>query len=266
MADLARAFEPRPLEIAIIPNLSARTLFTAYEPMRRYLETRIGRPVKFYTAPNFYTYFKRTVHGDYDVIICPPHFAWAGQQEAGYVPLVQYRQELKSLLIVHDGSSISRLEDLRGATISAPDVLALATMKAMRTLRENNLRRNIEVVIRDYASHNSAALAVQQREVAAAIVGSGPYRIMPEQFRKGTHVVLDFGGVPNATFMAHPRLGSHVIEQLKSALLDFADKTEEGKAFMARYQYDGFRVVGKNELHAMAEYTEEAKRIVEAHP
>jgi ABC-type phosphate/phosphonate transport system substrate-binding protein len=40
----------KPLEIGVVPYLSARVLIASYEPMRLYLEQVLGKPVKIYTA------------------------------------------------------------------------------------------------------------------------------------------------------------------------------------------------------------------------
>jgi len=251
------------LEIGLVPNVSARTLLAAYQPMRAFLEQQLGQPVQLFTAPDFKTFYQRTARAEYDVILTPAHFARLAQTEAGYVPLATYRRELSALLIVARDNPIKDISDLRGKSVAVVDPLAIVTMRGLQWFKEHALQPNIDFTVRISAPHNTAVHAVMHGDTEAAIVGSGPYRIMPSELRAGTRILAILGSVPNATFLASPKLPAGAAERIRAALLAFADSSE-GRKFNADYGYGGMLAVDPENLSAMDGYAAEAKKRLEA--
>ena len=104
-------------------------------------------------------------------------------------------------------------------------------------LRDQDLRAGRDFFEHAIAPHNAAAVAVVQGELDAAIIGSGPYRIMAEETR------------------ARQR-------ELQMHLQAFAANTSAGQKFMAQYRYGGFKPISATELKAMAVYADQAKRLL----
>lgn len=256
----AMAEESPPLEIGLVPNVTPRALFQAYQPMREFLEKRLQRPVQLYTAPDFKDFFVRTGKGEFDIVVTPAHFARAAQVDAGYVPMLQYKTDLKAIMVAPN-EGVSQLEGLRGKRLAIVGEVAIVTLMAERTLMKRDLKLGADVAIQNHSAHNNAVLSMKRGEADAAVIGSGPYLLMPEETRAGIRVIADLGHCPNATFMAHPRQGKETIDTIRRALVEFAD-TVEGKAFMSRYDYQGFKPVSAKELAAMDEYSAAAKRIM----
>lgn len=252
--------ESLPLEIGLVPNISPRALFKAYQPMREYLEKKLQRPVRLYTAPDFKEFFLRTVKGEFDIVVTPPHFARAAQVEAGYIPLLQYQTDLIAIVVAPVGG-VKELEALRGKRLAVSGDVALATLLAERALMKRGLKMGVDVVVHHHSAHNNAVLSLKRGEADAAVIGSGPYLLMPADTRSGIHIIAELGHGPNATFMANPRQDKETIQAIRQVLTDFAETTE-GKAFMTRYDYQGFKPVTTKELAAMDEYTSAAKRIM----
>lgn len=262
-AAAAAATDKATLEIGLVPNVSARTLLAAYQPMRAFLEQQLGQPVQLFTAPDFKTFYQRTVRAEYDVVVTPAHFARLAQTEAGYVPLATYRRELSALLVVARDNPIKNIGDLRGKSVAVIDPLALVTMRGLQWFKEQGLQPHIDFALRVSAPHNTAVHAVMHGDVDAAIIGSGPYRIMPSELRAGTRILATLGSVPNATFLASPKLPAGAAERIRAALLAFTD-SPVGQKFIADYGYDGMLTVGPDDLRAVDGYAAEAKMRLEA--
>jgi len=256
------AQETQPLEIGLVPNLTARTLLTAFEPMRAYLELHMRQPVRLSTAPNFKEFYARTQRGDFDLVVTPPHFAWLAHQETGYTPLLTYVEQLNGLLVVAWDSPIKTVSALRGKRLGIVDPLAIVSMRGLRALQEQGLRPGVDFYVQSIAPHNAAAVAVAQGELDAAIIGSGPYRIMAEETRARLRVLSEVGAVPNAVYLAHSRISPARQRDLQMHLKAFAETTAEGHKFMAQYRYGGFKDITAAELKPMDVYAEQVKRLL----
>jgi phosphonate transport system substrate-binding protein len=258
----AGAQEAQPLEVGLVPNLTARTLLTVFEPMRAYLELQMRQPVRLSTAPNFKAFYARTQKGEFDLVVTPAHFAWLAHREAGYTPLLTYVEQLDGLLIVARDSAIHNVGALRGKRLGIVDPLAIVSMRGQRVLQEQGLRAGVDYFVQSIAPHNAAAVAVAQGELDAAIIGSGPYRIMAEEARGRLRVLSEVGAMPNAVYLAHNRIPPARQRDLQMHLKAFAETTAEGQRFMAQYRYGGFKAISATELKAMDVYADQVKRLL----
>ena len=250
------------LVIGLVPNLSARALISAFQPMKESLEKQLKQPVELYTAPNFRAFHESTLKGEYDLIVTPAHFAWLAMREAKYVPLLTYENPLRGLMIVKRGSSITSAQALRGKKVGITDPLALVAMRGQQWLKEQGLQPGTDFSVHRSAPHNTAALAVGSGELDAAIIGSGPYLIMPEETRSQVQVLSEVGAVPNASYLVSDKLPKAHRNALKKALLHFANNTAEGKQFMEQYQYGGFKPIRADDLKPMEVYSQRMKELL----
>ena len=232
--------------------------------MRLYLERQLGRPVVLLTAPDFRTFYDRTRKGNYDLVITPPHLARLAETESGYVPLVTYQNGLDALLLVAKDGPIKALADLRGKAIGMPDLLALAPMAGRRWLEQRGLRAGTDYTLRISAPHNTAVLSVMRGDTDAAMVGSGPYRLMPAELRAGVRVLANMGTVINATFMANPRLSTEERARIKESLLAFANESPAGQKFVKDNGFGGMKPLSSLDLKTMDTYTREAKSLLQS--
>ncbi len=260
----AGAQQIQPLEIGLVPNLTTRMLLTAFEPMRAYLELQLRQPVRLSTAPNFKAFYARTQQGDFDLVVTPPHFAWLAHREAGYTPLLTYVEQLNGLLVVALDSPIQNVAGLRNKRLGIVDPLAIVSLRGLRVLQEQGLRPGQEFFVQTIAPHNAAAVAVAQGELDAAIIGSGPYRIMAEETRSRLRVLREVGAVPNAVYLAHGRLPPARQRALQMHLQAFATTTTAGQKFMTQYGYGGFKPISAGELRSMEDYADQVKRLLGA--
>lgn len=250
------------LVMGLVPNLSARALITAFEPMKASLEKQLGRSVELYTAPNFRTFHERTLQGEFDIVVTPAHFAWIAVQDGKYVPLTTYQNPLQGLIVVKQGSQIATANALRGKKMGITDPLAIVTMRGLQWLKEHGLQAGVDFSVHKSSPHNTAALAVGSGELDAAIIGSGPYRIMPEDIRAQIHVLSEVGAVPNATYLANGKLPPKTRKALQLALLAFGNESPEGKQFMTQYKYGGFKAITEADLRPMEIYSQQVKELL----
>ena len=128
----ATAQEPgKPLQIGVLPNLSARVILQHYQPMRQYLERGLKRPVEILTAPDFKTFHERTLKGEYDMVATAAHFARLAQVDAGHVALVSYQPSIKGLLITLRDRPLKAVEELRGSKLAFANPQSLVALRGL---------------------------------------------------------------------------------------------------------------------------------------
>ena len=86
----AEVLATAPLEIGVLPNISARALMAQYQPMREFLERELKRSVQVSTAPNWVAFHQRTMADEYDIVITASHVARLAQVERRYIPILVY--------------------------------------------------------------------------------------------------------------------------------------------------------------------------------
>lgn len=262
-ATLHAADQPQPpLVVGLVPNVTARTLIAAFQPLRNHLAQSLKQPVEIYTAPDFSTFFQQTQRGDFDLVVTPAHFAWLAIREAKYEPLLTYQQPLQGLVIIKAGSSLDSARALRGKKVGITDPLAIVTMRGLQWFGEQGLQAGKDFVVQKSSPHNTAALAVGNGELDAAIIGSGPYRIMPEEIRAQVAVLAEVGAVPNAIYLANKNMPPQRRSALEKALLDFGNNSTEGRRFMEQYGYGGFKPITTTELKPMEVYSQRVKELL----
>lgn len=256
----------KPLEIGVVPYLSARVLVTSYEPMRLYLEQALGRPVKIYTAAGFKPFFLNTRQGDYDLVITAAHFARILQKEQKFTPLVRYSAGGRGLVMTALNSPLKKLQDLRGQVIAVPDQLSLANIVCMSHLREHGLKPGTDFKVLEVPSFASAILSVQKGEASAAVSAAGALAQMAPELRESVQPLLDTGEFVSLVFLAHPRLGKKLERLISKKLLKFGSDTSEGKLFFTNNGFGEIVPVTAKDMYSLDRYVADTKRLLNETP
>lgn len=257
----------KPLEVGVFPYLSARALLVTYTPLKDYLEVRLHRLVTISSAPDFREFHERTLRGEYDLVITPPHFAWLAQTDARYIPINVYTKVLRTVFVVARDSPIKSVAGLRAKTIAIPDRLAIVSIMGLKHMRDMGLEPGRDFTLREFTSHASAAYSVQHRETDAVIVGMTVFqKQIPEEVRHDLRVLATLGNVPNIMFAAHPRLGQTTVERLRTLLVTFANDSPGGKDFIKASGFEGIRPVTEADKKRIEPYARELKTLLEQAP
>lgn len=255
----ALAAEPQALEIGVFPAFSTRTILSTYQPLRDYLADRLKRPVVLVTAPDYRTFIARTQRGEYRAVVTAPHFARLAQLEAGYVPLVRVKRELRGVIVVRGDSGIASVADLRGTTIGAPDELAIVTMLGEQLLRTHGLEPGKDVDVRHYPSFNSAILAVHGGKTSAALTAPTALAQMAREVRDSLREIATTAAVPHVMYLAHPQVPPQEVRQLRELLMDF-EKQPAGVEFFKHTGFVGLEPPAPEQLRTLDPYVAMLKR------
>ena len=86
--------------LGVAPHTSARVILEMYQPLRSYLSKALKMPVEVVTAPDFDTFAKRALAGDFDIAVTTGHQARLLQTDTGYLPLLTYKADFKAVALV----------------------------------------------------------------------------------------------------------------------------------------------------------------------
>jgi phosphonate transport system substrate-binding protein len=243
-----------PLEIGILPNISARSLLAQYEPMRRFLERVLNRKVQMSTAQSWEVFHQRTLDKEYDVVITAVHLGRVAEVDSGYRPLLIYKPYIKGLIAYANKTPITSITAIRNQTIVLSNPKSLVTIKGMEWLAEKNLRPERDFKTIDTPTDDSVGNVIVRGDAIAAMLSSGEYRAIPDQIKSQISLLTSFGEVPGFLVMTSPKVTKSKSDEFKKRMVEFADSSEEGKQFFAGTGFTAIAEIPPGVLESMDAY------------
>jgi phosphonate transport system substrate-binding protein len=271
MALAATAFAPAaawaqpasaPFEIGLLPNLSPRVLMAQYQPLRDFLARELRRPVQVSTAPDWATFQQRALALEYDMTITGAHLARLAQLDRGHQPLVSYVPDIKALMVCAAAKPVRQLADLRGQTIVLSNPQSLVTLRGMQWLAENGLQQGKDFRTIKTPTDDSVGSVVLRGDALAALVSGGEFRALPDATKTQLQVVNNFAEVPGFVALASPKLTASEVQNLRAKLLQFAQSSDEGKAFFAATGFSAMREVPAQLMESMDPYVAATRKLL----
>ncbi len=247
---------PTRFELAITPILPVRTMIENYQPLRAYLELRLQEPVTFVTAPDYKTYNQRLQRHAYPFMIAVANSAYLACTDYGYVPMLRPAINTRPALVVAKRSRVTNIKELRGATLTMADPLAIISMQGLQMLREAGLDPQRDVIIKYLPNHGAAVNFVISGEAAAAIVSDRALLQMPQATQDAVRVVQTWerGAAPGVVYLASPSVPRERVARMSQAILEFVRNTEDGRDLMKHMGYGTLIPVTAQDLKPLAPY------------
>jgi phosphonate transport system substrate-binding protein len=253
-----------PLEIGVLPNISARVLLSQYQPMREYLAREMKRPVQVSTAPNWTSFHQRTLALDYDLVVTAVNLARVAQLERGYTPLLVYAPNIKGLLICSASKPIKSVADLRGQVLALSNPQSLITLRGFQWLAESGLQRERDFKTVNTATDDSVGNVVLRGEAVAAMLSGGEYRAIPESAKSQLQVMTTFAEVTGFVVLANPKFSATETKVLREQLLGFASTSDEGRAFFASTGFNAMREIPAGLMEGMDVHLDATRKVMSA--
>lgn len=253
-ASFAASGNQDPLEIGILPNISARTLLAQYEPMRRYLERVLNRKVQISTAQNWETFHNRTLNKEYDVVITAVHLGRVAEIDSGYRALLIYKPYIKGLIAYANKAPVKAITEIRQQTIVLSNPKSLVTIRGMDWLAEKGLRPERDFKTIDTPTDDSVGNVIVRGDAVVAMLSSGEYRAIPDAIKAQISILTTFGEVPGFLVMTSPKLSQAESYNFKQHMLAFAERSDEGNQFFASTGFTGITEIAQGTLESMDPY------------
>lgn len=242
------------LEIGILPNISTQVLLAQYQPLRDFLQKRLGRGVQISTAPSWSVFHQRTMALEYDLVVTASHMARLAQLEKGFVPLVVYEPQIKGMIAFAKNRPISNIADISGQTLVLSNPKSLVTLRGFQWLEEKGLKRNRDFKTINTPTDDSVGNVVLHGDAIAAMLSGGEYRAIPSAIKEQIQILTTFAEVPGFVVLANPRLPAVQVQTIKAEWLNFSNGSPEGKAFFAATGFTAMRELPPGLMPSMDPY------------
>jgi phosphonate transport system substrate-binding protein len=250
----------KPLELGVLPNLSARVLMAQYLHLRDYLGRELKRPVQVSTAPNWSSFHQRTLALEYDLVVTAANLARVAQLDKGYVPLLTYAPDIKGFVAFANVRPLKNVSELAGQTLVMSNPQSLIALRGQRWLAENGLIEDRDFKRITIPTDDSVGNVLLRGDAKLAMLSGGEFRAIPEPVRAQITLLNHFAEVPGFVVLASPRLAAAERQALQQQWLAFGAGAEEGKAFFAASGFTGIREVPAGMMENMDSYADATRR------
>jgi len=249
-----------PIQVSILPTLTAKALLTQYHPLRVYLERELQRPVDMRTAPDFKRFHAETLAGNVDLVLTAAHLARHAQTESGYVPLATFTSPNQPMVVMSQRKPVQSVAELRGHALAVFDPVALVVLEVQQWLADQGLQAGRDYKVAVFPSHASVAHAVMAGDALLGVTATVGLNLYTAEMKEQLRVFAERPSVPALVWMLHPRQSSEA-PRVKAALLAFGQATE-GKQFFTSNGYRSLRAVEDRELAALDRSAREAAALL----
>jgi phosphonate transport system substrate-binding protein len=176
------------LKIGLLPGESSLTVMRLNEPLRRYLETKLGLPVELQVGTNYAATGEALRFGRLDIAYLGPVTYVLQREKAEIVPFATPRHPkvgafFEAAIIVPADSRATTLKDLAGAKIAFGDPASTSGSWVPRyELLAAGLRAGRDYEAHYLGAHDAVALAVANKKAAAGGISLPVYgRLLAEE-------------------------------------------------------------------------------------
>ena len=247
------------LTIGVLPNVSARILLTTYQPMREYFEAALARPVSIATATDFPTFSRRTLAGEYDLVVIAPNLGRVAQTDAGWQPLAIYEPGIPAVMVALKSNANDDPGQLRGKSLAMANPQSLVALVGLDWLRDQGLRNGQDFRTVLAANDDSLGVLLRSGDAPWAVMSMGEFNAKTPALRETLRIVSVVARLPGFLVMGHPRMPTELRDRLQSLILAFPP-TEPGRRFLSQSGFTGIRPVTQADLQFLDPYLDVTRR------
>ena len=251
-----------PLSLVLHPFNATPAYVEQHQGLVRFLEQKLQRKIRLSASGDFDAYFDGLMTGEFDVTICPPHFAVMAIQKAIYSPVMKFKRPLEPVLIVRKGSSMQQAAELAGSRIAMADRMAFLPIAVIRWLQDAGLTADKDYRLIEQPTFQAAIQLVLKGEADAALAGVPVLRLLPQEVQQQIRTIPTHLQLPNQFVLIHRRLGNATAGALKSALRDFSVDHADGKAFFDKLGLGGFDEISGETLAFLHPYAQTTRAML----
>ena len=247
--------KPQKLVVGLLPGESAPTVMRLNEPLRAYLEKRLGVPVELVVGANYAATGEALRFGRLDIAYLGPVTYILRSRSAKLQPFARPSHEVvgptfQAVVIVPADSPAKSLADLKGGEVAFGDPASTSgTWVPRYQLLEAGLVSGRDYTLRVLGAHDAVALAVANHKVAAGGLSMPIYNRLIKEGKidaKAVRVLAESPAIPEYMWTFREGIEPAFKEQIRKAFIEINDpealKVFRAEAFIPSVDSDVDRV------------------------
>jgi phosphonate transport system substrate-binding protein len=243
----ASAAAPSELVLGLIPAENNEEMIAKFEPMRAYLEGKLGIPVKLFTATDYASVIEAMRKKKVDIAWFGPLSYVLAEQEAGAEAFAvgvrsNGQSTYRSILVVPGDSPVQTLADLKGKNVAFVDPASTSggLMPSYIVKQQTGLSAEEFFGTLSYAgSHDAAELAVKNKTVDAAADNDITYEKLLKEgtiSAESNRILLQSDPLPGSPMVYRSDLPAELKQQIAYAITSAHNEIEvSGYGTIIRY-------------------------------
>jgi phosphonate transport system substrate-binding protein len=232
---------PSKLVVGLLPGESAPTVMRLNEPLRAYLEKKLGLPVELVVGANYAATGEALRFGRLDIAYLGPVTYLLRARSARLEPFARPSHAIvgptfQAVIIVPADSPATTLADLKGGEIAFGDPASTSGSWVPRyQLLAAGLVSGRDYTLRVLGAHDAVALAVANKKVAAGGLSMPIYNRLLKEGKidsKAVRVLAESPAIPEYMWTFREGLDPQFKEQIRKAFIS-VDDAEALKVFRA---------------------------------
>lgn len=260
-AQLGAAQLTEPIEFAVAPYKPIRSLLTDFQPLRLFLEKKLGRPVLITTTRTYKQFSEALFNNEYAFALLPAPYAQIAEQSNAYRTLVVVPDPLEFSIMVRKDSSIKEVAELAGKKVLGASMDSITTIWLERLLEENKIEP--KTVRFEWTPGNSLVNGLNMLvngEADAALASNMSMKIVTPAVRDKLRILKHTNMSPvNFVVLAGPKASTDLAKKMSQALLDYAS-SPEGKHALGTAMLSSFRTPRTDDFKLPASLLSEFKQ------
>lgn len=241
LAPAYAADRPEKLVIGLLPGESAPTVMRLNEPLRAYLEHKLGLPVELVVGANYAATGEALRFGRLDIAYLGPVTYILQGRRAPLEPFARPSHEIvgptfQAVVIVPADSPAQSLADLKGKEVAFGDPASTSgTWVPRYMLAEAGLVSDRDYSLRVLGAHDAVALAVVNHKADAGGLSMPIYKRLLKEGKidsKAVRVLAESPAIPEYMWTFRPGLDPAFKEEIRKAFISVTDP-EALKVFRA---------------------------------
>jgi phosphonate transport system substrate-binding protein len=229
-----------PLRVSAIPDESPTELLRKFEPLGKYLERELGRPVKFTPVTDYAATVEGLAAGKLDLVWYGGFTLVQARKRTGTaIPLVQREEDshFHSKFIVPAASKAQKLQDLKGATFAFGSVSSTSGHLMPRYfLLQNGIDPDKDFAKVAYSgAHDVTAKWVEAGKVDAGVLNESIWQRLLDEKKIDASKVRVLWTTPDYydyNWTVRGDLDPKVVEKLRAAFLALDPANPEHKKIL----------------------------------
>lgn len=244
----AAAEHESPLQLGVLPNLSARQVLVTYRPLLDHLSETLSRRIELSTAPGFAAFHDRTASRDYDIVVTASNLARLAELDHGCRPLAILDPPITGVLVMHVHNPIGAVEQLHGRSIAFANPQSAIALRAMLWLEDRGIAVGSTVRAIEARNEDSVSTMLTDGRAMLAIMSRGELRALEPASAQGLVIFAEIGNVPGFVVLScGSRTTERDVEALRASLHGFSDSAH-GRRFFALSGFHALRAIRSGDL------------------